>query len=151
AATHDAGVRRIGARTLLLNVHRLGAGVGTMHRVAPIDIVQMAVVAGADEADRRDLALPPIVEFELPPASAVEIVPADEPATARGFGALADYHVLHRFADDPLGEHRRIDAGGPASLGIEFLWRRAQGEADPGPQPPLILQQFLQAARKPRL
>ncbi len=84
AAAHDSHVGGIGARALLFDPHRLMAGLTTMHDPFPVDVLQMSLFAGADEADRRHVGFLAIVENKpTAPSSRVEILPAHETSTAR--------------------------------------------------------------------
>src|SRR5208282_4297197 len=73
---HDAGVCRVRARALFLYPHRLLAWHRTVDHPPPFDVLQVSLIAGADEADRRDLAFASVVEYEPAPTLRIEILPA---------------------------------------------------------------------------
>ena len=81
---------------------------GTVDHPAPIDVLEVPLIACADEADWRHVALAPVVELELAPTLAVEVLPTHEAPSPR---RLCTGRVrLDLFADEPGRKDRGCDS-----------------------------------------
>lgn len=67
-------------------------------------------VAGADKADRRDVAFTPVVEYEPAPTLGIEILPAHQSPPSRAFVPGGAH--LYLLANKPGREHRSGNAAG---------------------------------------
>src|SRR6185437_785424 len=66
--------------------HGLLTNRGSVHHPAPIDVLQVSFGAGANESDRRDVALSSVIEIETPAACGIQVSPTDQPAAAKSSG-----------------------------------------------------------------
>ena len=75
----------------------------------PFDILQMALVAGADKADRRDVALTPVVKYE-PDAGPCVSRSCQRTSRRRRVLSAPEATDLYLLANKPGREHRGGDA-----------------------------------------
>ena len=76
----------------------------------PVDILEVPLIAGTHETDRRYVALTPVIEHELASALAIEILPTHQSPAPHCLGAGRDR--FHMLANKPGGKDRGSDAPG---------------------------------------
>ena len=119
-----------------------------MDHPPPFDVLQVALLAGADEADRCYIALAPVIEDEPAPAPGIEILPAHQSPPACGPGAGCDR--LHLLAHEPGRKHGGSDTAGNAAIAIGRYGRGTQRQPRRRIEASLVFKQLLQTHGKPR-
>src|SRR5581483_9238283 len=113
----------------------------------PINVLQVAFLARAHEADRRHIGLFAVVECEFPaPTASIKVLPPHQPPPSRRPGA--DCRSFNLFAHEPAWEDRR---GHPTRqiVGSAIAdWGRSQRQAFRFSEPTLCSEQLLQAHSK---
>jgi hypothetical protein len=116
AVANNIRVGRIGACAGFLNPHWLLALHRPMHSPPPLDILQVALLAGADEPDRRHVGLAAVVEYEPPAALGIEILSAHQSPAPDCPRSGSD--CLHLLANEPGRKNGSSDAAGNAAVTI---------------------------------
>jgi hypothetical protein len=107
AVASDRGIRGRAAGASLLEEHRAVAADPLVNHPPPVDVFDVALLAGADETDRRDVDEAIVGHAVLAPCRiAIELLPMDESSPA----GLRARDGLDTFADEQRREHQRIDA-----------------------------------------
>src|SRR5260370_26651749 len=135
AKATDSNIRRIGAGPLLLDPHRLAALFAPMQEPFPVKVLQVALLAGADEPDRRDVHLFSILALKLlATAGNVELGPANQapPPLQRRV------RFRHLLAGEPRREHANIDACRLARVAVVASGRRCAQTYPLAPRRPLV-------------
>ena len=111
---------------------------------APVDVLQVTVLAAADETDRRCFPTLTIVPPVFKALRGLEILKTGKSAPVRCVPSDC-------VAREPAREHRRLDAGRHAPWIARINWWRPQLRWPVGNEPPVVGQALMQEPRKPGL
>src|SRR5207237_9603485 len=111
---HDCHIGGIGTGPPLLDPHRLLAWLGAMYDPFPVDVLQVALLAGTHKADRRHVGFLAVVEDKLAPTAArVEVLPAHQASAPRRLAIHRD--DLDLLADEIGRKHGSHDVAPQAT------------------------------------
>ena len=115
----------------------------------PIDVLQVPLLACANESDWDHLGFAPVLENVSPASAGIEIGPSNQAATPHDLAIHACR--FDELADEPGRKHRRCYASRDAAAIVRCDRRRSQGEARAGIEASHVLQKPLEPACQPLL